>query len=96
VGDIDELHETLKSEDFKIMALSIQEDRKRVEKFMNSQDIDFPVYLDSDGSVASRYGVTGIPTTYIIGPDGMIVGRAIGPRDWASPESVGLMRSLMN
>jgi peroxiredoxin len=95
VGEIDLLHETLKDEDFIIMALSIQEDGKRVSKFMQSNDVDFPVYLDSDGAVAIQYGVTGIPTTYIIDPEGKIVGRAIGPRQWASKDSVALMRSLM-
>jgi peroxiredoxin len=96
VGEIDALHETLKDEDFMIMALSIQEQKKKVSKFMKSNDIDFPVYLDSDGAVAAMYAVNGIPTTYIIAPDGTIVGRAIGPRQWGGTESVELMRSLMN
>ena len=96
VGDIQALSETLKDEDFMVMALSIQEQKKRVSKFMKSNDIDFPVYLDSDGAVAAMYGVTGIPTTYIIAPDGRVVGRAVGPRDWGGKESVELMRSLMN
>lgn len=96
VGEIDALNETLKDEDFMVMALSIQEQKKRVSKFMKSNDIDFPVYLDSDGAVAAMYGVTGIPTTYIIAPDGTIVGRAVGPREWGGKESVKLMRSLMN
>ena len=95
VDEIDTLHETLKDEDFMIMALSIQENKKKVSKFMESNNIDFPVYLDSDGSVAALYGVTGIPTTYIIAPDGKIVGRAIGPREWGGKESVELMKSLM-
>jgi peroxiredoxin len=78
-----------------IMALSIQEQKKKVSKFMDSNNIDFPVYLDSDGSVAAMYGVTGIPTTYIIAPDGKIVGRAVGPREWGGKDSVELMKSLM-
>jgi peroxiredoxin len=78
-----------------VMALSIQENEKKVTKFMDSFDVDFPVFLDSDGKVAAQYEVTGIPTTYIIDPDGMIVGKAVGPREWAGKESVALMRSLM-
>ena len=95
VDEIDTLHETLKGEDFMIMALSIQEQKKKVTKFMESNNVDFPVYLDSDGSVAAMYGVTGIPTTYIIAPDGKIVGRAVGPREWGGKDSVKLMKSLM-
>jgi thiol-disulfide isomerase/thioredoxin len=96
VEEIDALHQSLKDEEFMIMALSIQEDKKKVSKFMQSNKVNFPVYLDSDGTVAAQYAVTGIPTTYIIDPDGKIVGRAIGPREWGSTESVELMRSLMN
>jgi peroxiredoxin len=95
VDEIDALHETMKDEDFMIMALSIQEQKKKVSKFMESNNIDFPVYLDSDGAVAAMYGVTGIPTTYIIAPDGKIVGRAVGPREWGGKDSVELMKSLM-
>ncbi len=95
VKDIDRLYDTLKEEHFTVLALSIREKRRTVEKFMKSYGIDFPVYLDSDGEVSSMYAVSGIPTTYIIDPEGIIVGRAIGPRKWGGKESVQLMRSLI-
>jgi len=95
VKDIDTLYETLKDEDFTVMAVDIRENRKKVRKFMKRYKIDFPVYLDEDGSIAGQYAVKGIPTTYIIDPDGMVVGYAVGPRPWGSPDSVELMRSLM-
>jgi peroxiredoxin len=96
VSDIDDLHEALKDEDFAVMAINIQEKEKTIEKYMKSADIDFPVYLDRDGRIASTYAVTGIPTTYIIDPDGVVIGKALGPREWASRDSVAFMRSLMN
>jgi peroxiredoxin len=96
IKEIDALYNILNKEDFMVMALSIKEDSKKVSNFMKSYDADFPVYLDSSGVVATRYGVFGIPTSFIIGPDGMIVGRAIGPREWGSTESINFMRNLMN
>ena len=95
VKDIDQLYDTLEDEAFTVMAVDIREDRKRVRSFMKKNKIDFPVYIDSTGEVAAEYAVTGIPTTYIIDPDGKIVGRAIGPRDWGSAKSISFMRSLM-
>ena len=77
------------------MALDIQENRKKVRKFMRRFDIDFPVYLDADGSIAGQYSVKGIPTTYIIDPDGKVIGYAVGPRPWGNSDSIQLMRSLM-
>ncbi len=96
IKEIDTLYKALHKEDFTVMALSIKEDSKKVSNFMKSYDADFPVYLDSTGVVATAYGIFGIPTTFIIGPDGMIVGRAIGPREWGSAESINFMRNLMD
>ena len=95
VKDIDLLHDTLKDEAFAVVAVDIQENSKQVKKFMKRNDIDFPVYLDESGEVAVEYGVNGIPTTYIIDPDGKVAGWAVGPRPWAAEESVALMRALM-
>lgn len=95
VRDIDTLYDTLKDEDFTVMAIDIQEDKNTIGNFMDNYGVDFPVYLDTTGEVAAQYAVSGIPTTYIIDPDGKIVGRAVGPRAWASKDSIDFMRSLM-
>jgi peroxiredoxin len=95
VKDIDKLWDTLKDEDFVVIAVDLREKRKKVRAFMEEYGIDFPVYLDPSGRISSMYSVGGIPTTYIIDPDGNVVGRAIGPRDWGGEESIEFMRSLM-
>lgn len=95
VKDIEKLWDALKNEEFVVMAVDIREKKKKVRAFMNKNRIDFPVYLDPSGKISSMYSVGGIPTTYIIDPDGNVVGRAIGPRDWGSKESIEFMRSLM-
>ncbi|MBN2323648.1 MAG: TlpA family protein disulfide reductase [Spirochaetes bacterium] len=95
VEEIDRLYETLKDEAFTVMALDIQESKKKVRNFMKKNGIGFPVYLDERGEIAGEYGVNGIPTTYIIGPDGRVAGWAVGPREWGGEDSVALMRALM-
>jgi hypothetical protein len=39
--------------------------------------------------------VRGLPTTVVVGRDGTLLGRAVGPRVWDSQESVALMRQMM-
>jgi peroxiredoxin len=95
VEDIDRLYKTLKDEAFTVMALDIQESKKKVQNFMKKNGIDFPVYLDESGEIATDYGVNGIPTTFIIDPKGKVAGWAIGPRPWGGEESMALMRALM-
>jgi len=95
VNDIDTLYEELKDEDFTVVAVDIREPKRKVLSFMKKNGLSFPVYLDESGEVSAQYGITGIPTTFIVDPGGKIVGRAIGPRPWSSKDAVEFMRSLM-
>jgi len=95
VKEIDDLYNSLKDESFTVLAVDIREDRGRVQSFMQKFRVDFPVYIDTTGEVALQYEVSGIPTTFIVDPQGRIVGRALGPRDWGSRESIAFMQSLM-
>jgi peroxiredoxin len=45
-----------------------------VAKFWNESHLTLPVALDSAGAVAKKYGVQAIPTNYVIGADGKILG----------------------
>ena len=95
VSEIDSLYSALRDESFTVLAVDIREDRDKVSSFMEKLKVDFPVYIDKTGEVAMQYGVSGIPTTFIVDTQGKIVGRALGPREWGSRESIALMRSLM-
>ncbi len=56
--------------------------------------IDFPVLLDQDGDTINRWPVRGLPTTFVIDPDGRIVYQAIGGRAWDDPELLDRVRAL--
>jgi hypothetical protein len=47
------------------------------------------VLIDSSGTVGNAYGLTGLPTTFLLDRDGRIVRRLIGPQTAA-----GLLASL--
>lgn len=89
------LWEEFKEEDFVILAINIQEESKLVSSFMNERGLSFPVLLDEKGKVARSYGIRGIPTTFFLNPEGEIIGKAVGARDWASKESFQLLEELL-
>ncbi len=47
-------------------------------KFAKDVGISYPVLLDRDGSTAKAYGVIGLPTTFLIDPEGRILEEIIG------------------
>ena len=48
-------------------------------RFIEQQRITYPNALDPTGQLAIELGVTGLPETYFINPEGQIVQRWIGP-----------------
>ena len=54
--------------------------------------MSFPLPMDLDGAVLKQYPVTGLPTTYIVNPEGMVTHRAVGSREWDDPQ---LMNALL-
>jgi len=51
--------------------------------------------IDSKSQILDLYRVEGIPMTFLIDKKGRILGRALGPRDWKSPEATSLFNQLI-
>jgi len=55
-----------------ILTINLGESPSRVERFMESYGLSFPVLLDTSQNVALEYNIRGIPTTFFIDKDGII------------------------
>lgn len=93
---MERLHQAFRDQGLTVLAVNIQESPKQVARFMKDFRLSFPALLDSDGKVTELYQVRGLPTTYLVDPNGRIVGQAVGARDWASPSAKALVRSLLS
>jgi peroxiredoxin len=45
---------------------------------MDEQGLDFPVVLDEQGALAARFGVRGVPASFVLGSGGEIKFKEIG------------------
>jgi thiol-disulfide isomerase/thioredoxin len=93
---MEKLYRELKNKDFIILAVDMQEDLEQVIKFKKKFELSFPILLDTDGVVASYYGVNAIPATYIIDRGGYFYAAALGARDWASEDAFLLIKHLLD
>jgi peroxiredoxin len=66
--------------DFVVLGINFQERSSRVEQYATGLGLTFPVLLDQEGSVTNRqYQVTGMPASFIVDRQGLIVYRHLGP-----------------
>ena len=59
-------------------SVDVGESKDKVDSFAADQRISYPLLLDPASSVAKQYGVTGIPTTYVLDRSGVVRFRIIG------------------
>jgi thiol-disulfide isomerase/thioredoxin len=61
-----------------ILAVNMQEDERKVQIFKNELDLDFLILLDVDSVASDRYRVQGLPTSFIVDPEGKVSAIHIG------------------
>ncbi len=93
---MEKLYRALGNEAFEILAVSIDENgADAVAPFMKKHGLTFPALTDPEGAIQSTYGITGVPETFIVDGNGVVVLKFIGPADWATPDALRYFRTLM-
>lgn len=87
--------ERLTPEGIALLAIDVGEDEETIFSFSGEFTLEFPLLLDSDGSAVEQWPVRGLPTTFIIDPEGRIAYQAVGGREWDDPAILAQIRSLV-
>lgn len=90
------LNSAMAGKPFQMVAVSIDEGGvPEIEAFFKSSGYSLPTYTDPGGEAAKTYGITGVPESYLIDKNGILVKKVIGPHPWDSPETVSFLEGLM-
>ena len=79
---MEKAYQKLKAEDVVMLGINVGEDADTIFSFTADYPVTFPLLLDRDSKVTQAYPVIGLPTTFVIGPNGRIIYRAVGTREW--------------
>ncbi len=88
------LHNEFGGEGLEVVGVHVGPSLAGVKKFLESVPVSFTILIDKDMRLAS-WGVRGLPTTYLINPEGKLVYQAVGERVWDSPEMVKFLKGLV-
>ena len=90
------LYAKLPKDKFKMVALFNRDKPELVKNFVEKLGITIPILDDQQNIIGERYGLTGLPETFIIDKQGVIREKYIGPRDWNSSEIIDLLTNYIN
>ena len=86
----------LKDEGFAIAAVSIDEGGPEdVLAFTREFGLTFDILHDRSGRISTLYQTTGVPESFLLDKDGVIIKRVIGAHDWSSPANIALIECLL-
>ena len=92
---MERLNKFMADENFIMLAINTEKDgRSVVPDFLKKKPYDFTILYDDQGAVQQQYGVYKFPESFIVGKDGTVVEKVIGPLDWSSPKTVSYLKSL--
>lgn len=83
---VNRLASKFSDQQLKIIMVNTAEDEDTIFTFLGEISMQLPVYMDRDGVVTEHWKPRGLPTTFLIDPEGYVRYQAIGGRDWHRPE----------
>lgn len=88
MGSLERLYQATKDKNVEVLAVNIGEDMDTVFSFLGMVDPspNFQIIFDAEAVSMDKWEVKGLPTTYIIKPDGTLAYKAIGGREFDHPD----------
>lgn len=77
VPELKALHEEYKDRGFVLIAISLDENPRKVREFVEEFEVDYTVVID-DKDVNAAYGVFSIPTTFLLDREGNVATKHLG------------------
>ena len=93
---MERLYQTFKQTDFVLLAVSVDRQGAQAAKpYVENLRLTFPVLVDHTNDIGRQYGARGLPSTYLIDPDGQLLGAVVGARDWHRAEAKALIAGIL-
>ena len=99
------LYELIQDEGFQVLAVSVDRPPAdhdptnplggELRAFAESFGLTFTILHDPSGDISATYQTVGLPGSFVVDREGIIVKKISGPMDWDEPENVQLIRSLL-
>ena len=91
------LHQTYKDAGLEVVAVASDvQGGEVVQPFVDRHRLRFTTLLDTMGQVTRLYGVTSLPTTYLLDREGRVVTVTIGGYDWAQASARALITAQLD
>jgi thiol-disulfide isomerase/thioredoxin len=83
----------LDSDGVRFVTVAMGQDAVEVNAYLARYPFDLPKLLDPTSKVSEAWRVQGLPTSFVVDPDGRLVLQVVGAYDWESKEILTRLRA---
>lgn len=91
---IQKLADAMPDDKLQIVMINTAEDEDTIFEFLGAIDVEINTLMDVDGLVTEVWKPRGLPTTFLIDPEGKVKYQAIGGREWGSDAYINFIKQL--
>lgn len=92
---LEEVHKRFTGRGLEVVAINDYEKPSKAIKFVKKGGYTFLVLIDEPGKTSEAYKAMVLPVTFIIDPEGMVIARAVGYKDWAGVGFINYLEGLI-
>lgn len=94
---LEALHREYGAKGLRVVGVSIDQasEQQAIREFIQEYGVSFDVWLDPSGDVTSQFSMIGVPNTFLIGPDGTLLWKKVGPVHATDAELRGLIEKSL-
>ncbi len=93
--ELQKLKKSFANRPFVILTVNVAEPKDRVSQFVRSIRLDLPVLLDTSSKTYRRWGVSILPTSFLIDSTGRVRYRVRGNPGWDSTEILSTINTML-
>jgi peroxiredoxin len=93
---MERLYREMGPQGLRVVAISVdQADPATVRAWVDERNLSFTVLHDPSGRIQQVYQTTGVPESFVVDREGVIVKKIIGATEWDHPAQKALFRRLL-
>ncbi len=90
------VYKKYKNQGLEVIGVAIdREPAESVQGEVRKDGLSFPILLDKEKKAMKTYQARGLPTTFLLDRNGIVVEKKIGMYEWSSPEAEQLIEKLL-
>jgi peroxiredoxin len=90
------LSKIMEGKPFQMLGMLFRDDPANLPAYYRTHTVSLPTLISPENEAAKKYGITGVPETFIIDKEGIIREKLVGPRVWDTEEYIALIEKWLS